>query len=167
VTATSALGGGAQAGTKPSPASGGTPTDGAPRASVGGSPRAGDAPGGLIEGDRGGPASADLFLMLGIVVSVAAVTLLGTGWMLAARGRDEPARASALIGRGRRSAAATRHAAEIEERRSRRRSQRLPGHDPVLAALGLDVDDEADAGLAPRRGRARGVTPTSRPDPRR
>jgi hypothetical protein len=166
--ATSSVRGGAETDTEPSPATGGNPTDGAPRASAGGSPRAGDVPGGgLVEADRGDPAAADLLLLLGVVVSVAAVTLLGTGWMLTGRGRDEPERASALSGRGRRSAAAARRAAGIEERRQRRRALRLPGHDPVLAALGLDIDDEADAGPAPRRGAARGAPPTSRPGPRR
>jgi hypothetical protein len=168
VPASSTARGGAEADTEPSPAIGGNTTDGAPRASTGGSPRASDAPGGgLVEGNRGDPAAADLLLLLGVVVSVAAVTLLGTGWMLAVRGRDEPERASALSGRGRRTAEATRRAEGIEERRRRRRAQRLPGHDPVLAALGLDVDDEADAGPAPRRGTARGATPRSGPDPRR
>lgn len=152
----------------PSPDNGESPGDAAPRGTAGGSPRASDTPAGLLEGDPGGPASGDLLLMLGVVLGVATVALLGTGWMLAARSRDdEPEPVAASTGHGPLHAAATGRAAEIEERRARRRAQRMPGHDPVLAALGLDADDEADAGLAPRRGTARGATPTSRPTPRR
>ncbi|HEX6210955.1 MAG TPA: hypothetical protein VF136_09265 [Methylomirabilota bacterium] len=168
VTAATAAPGGEGTNTDPSPDSGEGPADGAPLGSTGGSPRASDTPAGLLEGDPGGPGSGDLLLVLGVVLGVATVALLGTGWMLAARSRDdEPEPAAASTGQGRRPAAATGRAAEIEERRARRRAQRLPGHDPVLAALGLDADDEADAGLAPRRGTARGATPTSRPTSRR
>lgn len=69
----------------------------------------------------------DLLLVLGIVVGVAAVALLMTGWLLAARTRDDEERRAA--------AAQTTRAA-----RARRRA-RAAGHDPVLAAMGLDGDD--------------------------
>jgi hypothetical protein len=154
--------------TDPSPDSIESSGDAAPRGTTGGSPRSSGTPAGLLEGDPAGPASGDLLLVLGLVLGVATVALLGTGWMLAGRSRDdEPEPAAASTGQGGRHAAAAGRTAEIEERRARRRAQRLPGHDPVLAALGLDADDEADAGLAPRRGTSRGATPTSRPTPRR
>jgi hypothetical protein len=68
----------------------------------------------------------ELLLVLGIVVGVAAVALLMTGWLLSARTGDDD--------RGPTQAEATRGS------RARRRA-RAAGHDPVLAAMGLD--DEA------------------------
>lgn len=69
----------------------------------------------------------DLLLVLGIVVGVAAFVLLMTGWLLAARTRDDG-----------------REPAPAEAPRAMRARQRAraTGHDPVLAAMGLD-DDEA------------------------
>jgi hypothetical protein len=122
----------------------------------------GDDPG-LLEGHPDEPATASLLLLLGVVVSVAAVTLLGTGWMLASRARDdepEPSPRAAARRLGGRSSAA---ADAIEERRARRRARQLPGHDPVLAAMGLDAEEPKD----PTRGVARGATPRSRPGGRR
>jgi hypothetical protein len=141
--------------------SGARTNDGAARAS--GSAQS-DVEPGLLEGDQDEPGVGNLLLLLGVVVSVATVALLGTGWMLASRGRDEelepsPGHASGRAARGRGAAAAD----GIEERRARRRAQRLPGHDPVLAAMGLDPDDPP----APTRGSARGASPRSRPAGRR
>jgi len=76
----------------------------------------------------GEPGVGDLLLLLGIVVGVAAVALLGIGWMLAVRGRDDEPEA-----------AHGARAAENEARRARRRT-RAAGHDPVLAAMGLEDD---------------------------
>jgi hypothetical protein len=69
----------------------------------------------------------ELLLVLGIVVGVVAVALVATGWLLAARTRDDD-RDTAQVG-------------TTPAGRARRRA-RASGHDPVLAAMGLD-DDEA------------------------
>ena len=134
--------------------------DGASRAS--GSPRAGEDPG-LLEGDPDHPGATNLLLLLGVIVSVATVALLGTGWMLASRGRDDEPEPSPAGASGRSARMRGPGGADIEERRARRRAQRLLGHDPVLAAMGLDSEDPP----APTRGSARGASPTSRPDGRR
>jgi hypothetical protein len=92
-----------------------------------GAPR-GTSPGGVgpLDAGSGTREVDDLLLVLGIVVGVAAVVLLMTGWLLAARIRDdesEPAEADAT-----------------PAMRARQRA-RATGRDPVLAAMGLD--DEA------------------------
>jgi hypothetical protein len=78
-----------------------------------------------VGGDGEGPDGDQLLLLLGIVVGGAAVTLVGTGWLLTARTRDDEPGAAA--------------SAAAEERRARQRA-RAAGHDPVLAAMGLDED---------------------------
>jgi hypothetical protein len=78
-----------------------------------------------VGGDAEGPDSDQLLLLLGIVVGGAAVTLVGTGWLLTARTRDDDPDAAA--------------AAAADARRARQRA-RAAGHDPVLAAMGLDEE---------------------------
>jgi hypothetical protein len=152
----------------PEPAPNGSPGPGgggaAPTvdaAARGTQPPPSDEPG-LLEGHPDEPATTSLLLLLGVVVSVAAVALLGTGWMLASRVRDDEPEAAPGDAGGR-LAGRNPSATSIEERRARRRARRLPGHDPVLAAMGLDPDAPPE----PTRGVARGASPRSRSDGRR
>ena len=90
------------------------------------------APSSVLAAPSGGSpesGTGDLLVLLGIVVGVAAVALLATGWMLATRGRDDEPEAA--------------HAARIAASGARRARQRtrVAGHDPVLAAMGLEEDD--------------------------
>lgn len=117
---------------------------------------------GLLEGTGDEEAPADLLLLLAVIVSVATIALLGTGWMLAARGRDDERSPLASLGAARTDAAI--RAAAIREHRTRRRSTLHAAHDPVLAAMGLDDADDDDT-PAPARGAARGAGPRPRRDP--
>jgi hypothetical protein len=83
-----------------------------------------------LDGGPQEPGIDDLLVLLGVVVGVTAFGLLATGWMLAGRSRDDEPHA------------APARTAASEARRARRRS-RAAGHDPVLAAMGLD-DDPTD-----------------------
>lgn len=147
----------------PGPGStGDTPSrDAAPRSSASrGSPV--QQPG-LLEGTGEDDGTAELLLLLAAIVSAATVALLGTGWMLAARGRDEERSPVASGGAARNDAAI--QAAAVHARRARRRSTLNAAHDPVLAAMGLD-DPYGDDPGAPPRGAARGADPRPRRDRR-
>ncbi len=125
---------------------GAAPLQRSPSASAG----MGDRP---LEDETTATDRGDLILLLGVIVAVATIALLGTGWLLASREREDEA-----AGTGE-TAVALRRA-----RRRRTTAAVLPAHDPVLAALGLD---EADGGPpAPLRGSARGAAPRPRKGPR-
>lgn len=146
--------------------------EGSERGSREGRRRGGEAPAGrssagtpvaedaTIEGEASGTSREDLLLLLGGIVALATIALLGTGWMLASRGReDEPAG----------EAAATEAGVENGNRgpargRGRRSAGLQAAHDPVLAALGLDDPD--DGSQRPLRGAARGAAPRPRRGPR-
>ncbi|HEX2194944.1 MAG TPA: hypothetical protein VHK63_08340, partial [Candidatus Limnocylindria bacterium] len=108
-------------------------------------------------GSHAGPVGEDqerdlrgLLLLLGAIVSVATVALVGTGWLLAARERRGDAEPTPEGGRA------------LPRRRA---TPMPPADDPVLAALGLDRDDDAPAD--PRRGSLRRAAPRPPRDPRR
>jgi hypothetical protein len=119
-----------------------------------GVPAADDAP---LADDPAGTPRGDLLMLLAGIVTVATVALLGTGWMLASREREDEV-AGGAAGEtgdppGPRGTRRVRGAAGVH-----------PAHDPVLAALGLD--DPADGSHRPLRGAARGAAPRPRKAPR-
>jgi hypothetical protein len=117
-------------------------------------PGGGEAPvdGGTEESGRG-----DLLLVLAGIVGVATVGLLGTGWMLASREREDEAPAGA-------SAGGAGPTPPHSPRDGRRAASRQAAHDPVLAAMGLEDPDDGATG--PSRGAARGVAPRPKRGPR-
>jgi hypothetical protein len=104
----------------------------------------------------------DLLVILGISIAAASVTLLGIGWMLTERRDDDSPVPIPATGPRPRSADldAANGPAAVAARRARRRST---GHDPVLAAMGLEDDDGGEAPADPAAGSAR----EGRPMPRR
>lgn len=150
---------------KPSPvlvAGGGVPSgDGAAAPRVSARPTLGLAPGPPLDA-TGGTTDTNVMLLL-VVVSVAAVGLLGTGWLLAARDRSDDRTKVRLRRSGRLSETAAQ-AAAIETRRARRRAALEGGPDPVLAALGLD-DAHDPLPHRPEDG-SRAKPPTPRRGPR-
>jgi hypothetical protein len=109
-----------------------------------GEPRASRSPIASIEGSAvpGGTdddGTTRILLLFAAAVSVGAIALLGTGWLLAARRRG---------GGDRSPATGAARLAAIEARGGRGGSRRAPSHDPVLAAMGLDpdADDPPEAG---------------------
>lgn len=149
---------------EPAAGSGGRASDdGRRRGGAAPVPRSPDAPAvedGTPQGDEDSPwGRRDLLLLLGAIVSVATIALVGTGWMLASREReDEAAGEDATAG-------VAAMAARVARRRRARASAGVPpDHDPVLAAFGLDQADETPQD--PLRGAARGAAPRPRKAPR-
>lgn len=106
------------------------------------------------------PVDHTLVLLLAALLGVASVALLGTGWMLASRDNDENDPPVGLRRPGASSPPDRWQAAATAARRTRQRAALSADSDPILASLGLNKPDGADA---PRRGKARGVSSRSRP----
>ncbi len=115
---------------------------------VGVLPGTGEAP---ADGASGASNREELLLILAGIVGVATVALLGTGWMLASRERDDEAPVGAPTGGD--APTLPGDASRV----ARGGHGRHAAHDPVLAAMGLDGPDEAAGD--PVRGRARGAAP--------
>ena len=113
-------------------------------AALSGAPPRAFAVGKAVTARAGNASSADDFLMTLLLIGlagVAAVALIGTGFLLARRERVKPPPPSAMA-----------QAAAALERRTVRRSKVPLADDPIVAALGIGDED----GRRPRR-RARTV----------